>query len=88
MAAFEGSEHLVDHFLSVAQSLQIPLQAETTGGGSDVNFTAAMGIPSIDALGPVGEGVHTEDERILLHTLVERAKLVAISLYRWAQPAV
>ena len=70
----------VQHFLDVAGDLGVGVTAEDTGGGSDANFTAAMGIPTIDALGPVGEGVHTENERIKLHTLVERAKLVAIAL--------
>lgn len=70
----------VQHFLDVASDLGTPLHAEDTGGGSDANFTAALGVPTIDALGPIGEGVHTHNERIKLHTLVERAKLVAIAL--------
>lgn len=74
------SEELADHFLAVAKDLNVPLTAEDTGGGSDANFTAALGIPTLDALGPIGEGVHTHDERIKIHTLIERAKLVAIAL--------
>lgn len=75
-----GSEALADHFLAVAEDLNVPLTAEDTGGGSDANFTAAAGLATLDALGPVGDGAHTHNERIRLHSLVERAKLVAIAL--------
>ncbi len=77
---FEGSDALVQHFLDVATDLNVDLESEDTGGGSDANFTAALGIPTVDALGPVGEGVHTFNERIKLHSVIERAKLVAIAL--------
>ncbi len=81
-----GSERLVAHFQAVADDLEIPLGAEDTGGGSDANFVAALGIPCVDGLGPVGEGVHTERERIRIETLRQRAKLVAIALLRWRRP--
>jgi glutamate carboxypeptidase len=74
------SEDLAQHFLDVAEDLNVSLTAEDTGGGSDANFTAALGVPTLDALGPVGEGVHTHNERIKLHSIIERAKLVAIAL--------
>jgi len=79
-----GTSALVRHFQTVARSFDLTLAAETTGGGSDANFTASLGIPSIDGLGPVGEKAHTHEERILTHTLVERAKLVAVALARLA----
>ena len=65
----------------------ILLGAEDTGGGSDANFTAALGIATIDGLGPVGESPHTFDERILAHSIVERAKLVALSVLTWTRSA-
>ena len=43
-----------------------------TGGGSDANFTAALGIPTLDGLGVDGDGAHTLDEYILVSTLAPR----------------
>ena len=73
-------DRLIAHFQEVADEHGIKLGAEDTGGGSDANFTAALGIPTIDGLGPVGEHPHTLDERISKHSVVERAKLVALAL--------
>jgi glutamate carboxypeptidase len=47
-------------------------EAPMTGGGSDANFTAALGIPTIDGLGADGDGAHTLKEYILVSTLVQR----------------
>lgn len=71
---------LISHFQRVATRYGITLGSEDTGGGSDANFTAALGIATIDGLGPVGEHPHTLDERIHKHSVVERAKLVALAL--------
>ncbi len=78
-----ASDRLIHHFQEVANDLGIDLPAEDTGGGSDANFVGGLGIPTIDALGPVGQGAHTFDERIQIHTLKSRAKLCAIALLRW-----
>ncbi len=79
-------DELIAHFQRIANEFGIKLGAEDTGGGSDANFTAALGIPTIDGLGPVGEHPHTDQERIQAHTVVERAKLVALALLRWDKP--
>ena len=47
------------------------------GGGSDGNFTGALGIPTLDGLGLMGDGAHTHDEHVLYSSLVPRAKLLA-----------
>jgi glutamate carboxypeptidase len=47
------------------------------GGGSDGNFTAALGVPTLDGLGAVGEDAHSPNENILIRALPERAALVA-----------
>ncbi|MBL8916282.1 MAG: M20/M25/M40 family metallo-hydrolase [Archangium sp.] len=52
-------------------------EAPRQGGGSDGNTTSAMGIPTIDALGPRGKGFHTHDEYIEVATLVSRAQALA-----------
>src|SRR5207245_200397 len=48
-----------------------------TGGGSDGNFTAALGIPTLDGLGAVGEGAHAVNESIVLEELPRRTALIA-----------
>ena len=53
------------------------LQGVSVGGGSDGNFTAAIGIPTLDGCGAVGGGAHAESEHIIVSTMPERAALVA-----------
>ena len=53
------------------------LHETSTGGGSDGNFTAALGIPTLDGLGAVGAGAHSPDEHVLIRALPERAALLA-----------
>jgi glutamate carboxypeptidase len=53
------------------------LQEGSTGGGSDGNFTAALGIPTLDGLGPEGEGAHAAHEHVLTESFPRRAALVA-----------
>jgi len=48
-----------------------------TGGGSDGNFTGALGIPTLDGLGAVGDGAHTPHEHVVISRLPERAALIA-----------
>jgi len=49
----------------------------TTGGGSDGNFTAALGVPTLDGLGADGAGAHTFDEHILISSIAPRTALLA-----------
>jgi len=52
------------------------------GGGSDGNFTAAVGVPTLDGLGAVGGGAHADHEYVLVDTLVPRATLLAAIITR------
>jgi len=61
----------------VAQSLGLKVEEQSTGGGSDGNFTAALGVPTLDGLGAVGEGAHAVHESILLDQIAPRTALVA-----------
>jgi glutamate carboxypeptidase len=61
-------------------------EAPLLGGGSDACTTAAMGIASLDGLGPRGKGFHTEDEQIEVRTLVPKAAALVRFLAAW--PAV
>jgi glutamate carboxypeptidase len=68
----------------IAARQGIILQEGSTGGGSDGNFTAALGIPTLDGLGPGGDGGHAAHEHVLLSSLPERAALLAALLSEWA----
>ncbi|MFC7474306.1 M20/M25/M40 family metallo-hydrolase [Dankookia sp. GCM10030260] len=61
----------------VAQAIGFDINHQSAGGGSDGNFTGAMGVPTLDGLGVQGAGGHTLEEHLLLDSLVPRAKLIA-----------
>ena len=61
----------------VGRSLGLDLKEAAVGGGSDGNFTAALGIPTLDGLGGVGEGAHARHECVLVAELPRRAALLA-----------
>jgi glutamate carboxypeptidase len=61
----------------LARDLGITLQESSTGGGSDGNFTAALGVPTLDGLGAVGEGAHAPNESILVDRIADRTALLA-----------
>ena len=73
----EGSKMLHAHAERLAQEMGLKLPAHMQGGGSDANFTGAMGIASLDSLGVRGAGLHTLNEHIEIDSLVERGKLMA-----------
>jgi glutamate carboxypeptidase len=62
---------------AVAAELGLPISETGTGGGSDGNFTAALGIPTLDGLGVMGEGGHAAHEHVVIRSLPERAALLA-----------
>ena len=62
------------------RELGLDLTEGSTGGGSDANFTAAVGLPTLDGLGTEGEGAHADHEHIQLHSLPTRAALLAALL--------
>lgn len=61
----------------VARGLGWELAEASVGGGSDGNFTAALGVPTLDGLGAVGEGAHAEHESAVIAELPRRAALLA-----------
>ena len=61
----------------VGDSLGLKIQEQATGGGSDGNFTAGLGVPTLDGLGVVGEGAHALHESILLDQIAPRIALLA-----------
>ncbi|MFD9130308.1 M20 family metallopeptidase, partial [Kitasatospora sp. NPDC059571] len=61
---------------AVAQRLLPGLEGRTVGGGSDGNFTAALGVPTLDGLGAVGGGAHADHEYLVVGAMAERAHLI------------
>jgi glutamate carboxypeptidase len=72
-----AGQRLYDRAAVVAHALGHPLPAGSVGGASDGNFTAALGIPTIDGLGAVGGGAHARHEHVRIDALPLRAALVA-----------
>src|ERR1019366_3577395 len=62
---------------ALAKEMGVSLGETFVGGGSDGNFTAALGVPTLDGLGAVGEGAHSLRENIVVRALPERAALLA-----------
>ena len=61
----------------LAAQLDWPLDEAATGGASDPNFTSALGIATLDGLGPVGHGAHAPTESVLLDSIAPRTALLA-----------
>jgi len=72
-----GTMALYEKARGVAKQLGIELSHGSAGGGSDGNFTGAMGIPTLDGLGVRGADAHTLNEHIEIDSLVERGRLMA-----------
>jgi glutamate carboxypeptidase len=72
----KGITNLFEHAKSLASEIGFTLEDVKTGGGSDGNFTAAAGVPTLDGLGADGNGAHTHEEFIYYSSLVERTQLM------------
>jgi glutamate carboxypeptidase len=80
---FERTPQVAELFAQareIAAELGRTLGEGATGGASDGNFTGALGVPTLDGLGPEGHGAHALDEHVLLEPLAFRAALVAALL--------
>jgi glutamate carboxypeptidase len=67
----------------IGREIGLTLTAGGTGGASDGNFTAALGVPTLDGMGAIGDGAHAVDEYVQVSSLPERAALMAALLTRW-----
>ncbi|GAA3749088.1 M20 family metallopeptidase [Terriglobus aquaticus] len=72
-----GTVALFERARALALELGFELNEAATGGGSDGNFTAALGTPTLDGMGPVGEGAHAAHESLLTDHLIPRTALLA-----------
>jgi len=70
---------------SVAAEIGVTLEEGSAGGGSDGNFTAALGIPTLDGFGAIGDGAHALHEHVEIDALVPRAAIIAGVLQRIAR---
>jgi len=71
----------------VARELGSDLAEASTGGASEASFASALGVPTLDGLGPDGDGAHAEHEHVLLSSLPDRAALAAGLIERLARAA-
>ena len=74
------SASLFAHAKSLAKQMNLSLGECTVGGGSDGNFTGALGVPTLDGLGAVGDGAHSSHEHAIVSTMPARAALLAAIL--------
>ncbi|MBN9563101.1 MAG: M20 family metallopeptidase [Alphaproteobacteria bacterium] len=72
-----GITALYDRARAIAAGVGLEMPKQTRGGGSDGNFTAALGVPTLDGLGCLGSGAHASHEHILWKHLAPRAALMA-----------
>jgi glutamate carboxypeptidase len=75
-----GTVALFQRAQRLAAEIGLDLQEAATGGGSDGNFTAAIGVPTLDGMGAVGGGAHSPGEYVVAAHLVERTALLAAML--------
>ncbi|HET9840225.1 MAG TPA: M20 family metallopeptidase [Candidatus Angelobacter sp.] len=77
MERTEGTVRLFQIAQELGRSIGMGVQESSTGGGSDGNFTSALGIPTLDGLGALGQGAHASDESIVIGELPQRTALLA-----------
>jgi glutamate carboxypeptidase len=77
MERSSGTVRLFRTARKLARELGVELEESNSGGGSDGNFTAALGVPTLDGLGAVGEGAHAIHESILIDRMADRTALLA-----------
>jgi glutamate carboxypeptidase len=83
----DGVVRLYEKARDVARLLGHDLSEGATGGGSDGNFTAALGVPTLDGLGAIGGGAHALNEHIYIDTVPDRAALIAGLITNLGRPA-
>jgi glutamate carboxypeptidase len=82
MERTRGTARLFEAARALAGELGFALEEAATGGASDGNFTSALGIPTLDGMGAVGEGAHARHESVMVEHLAPRTALLAGMLLR------
>jgi glutamate carboxypeptidase len=78
------TQQLFEAYAQCAHDLGLSFETRSTGGVCDGNILAGAGLPTLDTAGAVGGALHTPDEYLLCSSLVERAKLAALFLFKLA----
>lgn len=76
MEKTKPSANLLVQVKQAAAGLGLTLETGRTGGGSDASIASGLGIATLDGLGPEGDGIHSQNEHVLLSSLVQRAALL------------
>jgi glutamate carboxypeptidase len=76
MVPSDRTERLWERIADIGSEIGLEMKLTSTGGCSDGNFTAALGVPTIDALGPIGGDAHSEDEYVELDSIVPNTLLI------------
>jgi len=82
MEKTKASVRLFQQARKIASAMEIDLKEGRTGGGSDASIASSMGVATLDGLGPDGNGIHAENEHVLLPSLVQRTALLTELLLR------
>ncbi|MFI5104017.1 MAG: M20 family metallopeptidase [Terriglobales bacterium] len=77
MERTEGTVRLFRIAQEIGRAMEMTVDESSTGGGSDGNFTSALGVPTLDGLGALGEGAHAAHESIVIEELPRRTALLA-----------
>jgi glutamate carboxypeptidase len=80
MEKLERSSRLVEHTIALAAGLGFETKDAATGGASDANTTAGLGVASIDGLGPIGGNDHAPSEYLEIDSIAPRTALVVALL--------
>jgi len=82
MERTSGTVALFKNARAIAAQMGFALEEAATGGGSDGNFTSALGVPTLDGMGAVGDGAHAAHESVVVEHLVPRTALLAAMIAR------
>ena len=87
MERLPRSARLIDHAQALATRLGFEVRDAATGGASDANTTAGLGVPTLDGLGPIGGNDHAPTEYLELDSVVPRTTLLAALMLAVARDA-
>ncbi len=80
MTLDDAARRWADRIVALSDAMGIRTGVSASGGGSDANFTAALGVPTLDGLGPVGAGAHASDEHVRIGATLDRTAVLAAAL--------
>ena len=80
-----ANRSLFESYARASAALEIEVAGEYSGGAADSGFTSALGVPTVCAIGPIGEKGHQPDEAVYLESFVPRAKALAATIFDLAE---